>query len=165
MNVSASNHECGMPCSMKRCHPSRYDIKQIQSECARHYAVRLYPSLKCPTCEPPRDANIEKKKTRPGHWMRKTQGKGKNKRSLKITEDDETDIQGNLYERRKPLKSIERRPMLWYVWLSITHAHRISSRGGYAHQPRVGGEGHWTGQVRASQVSTEDRYHKSCRFI
>jgi hypothetical protein len=61
MNLTASNHECGMPCSMKRCHPSKYDIKQKQSECARHVAVRQYPSLKCPTCKPPRDANIEKK--------------------------------------------------------------------------------------------------------
>jgi len=87
MNVTASNHECGMPYPMKRSHPSRYDIKQKQSECARHEAVRLYPSLKCPTCKPPRDANIEKK-TRPGHWMRETQRKGKNKRSLKSTRDD-----------------------------------------------------------------------------
>jgi hypothetical protein len=38
------------------------DIKQNQSEESRPVAVRLYPSLTCPTCKPPRDANREKGK-------------------------------------------------------------------------------------------------------
>lgn len=99
-------------------------------------------------------------KTRPGHWMRKTQRKRKNKRSLKSTRDDETDIQGNLYERRKSLKSMKRRPMLLYDVLVEHH-----SCASYIESWRLCAstmsrrEGHWTGQVRASQVSTEDRYH------
>jgi hypothetical protein len=77
--------------------------------------------------------------------MRQTQRKGKNKRSLKSTRDDETDIQGNVYERRrrKSLKPMNETPFPccgMMFWLNITHAHRISSRGGCAHQPRAGGK-------------------------
>lgn len=131
--------------------------------------------LKCPTCKPPRDANLRKRPGPAAACKKKHKG---NPRKIRRSLKQQTilkRISKEIYTREESRKrskqsliSMKRRPMLWYDVVVIHHfmhiAYRLVSdieRLCASTLVRIVGKVEGTGQVRASQALTGERYQSA----